>query len=244
MKKCSWSWETLQKKGSITIEDVEAHKKVCQICQEIDRKTLKGVDYSYPLLRGWKEPKCPFCFSEVPKPGIWEHKETATEDIEDESGSIYAKKGEEYIAASGYKREACPGCGARYSYNPVSEESEEIPDAVADLLGKEEHEIIDEDLTKVGIDVYVYHNYSYESHAFNDYLSSIYDSIEDNGPNLLGHLWFVRKRKDGEEPVRQPLSEGSMRYVIREAVELLEKTRSAFKSKLIAEAREKLERLL
>lgn len=244
--KCNWSWETLQKQGSVTMAEAEAHKKVCKICQDVDRKKLKDVAYWYPIETGWKSPKCPFCFSEIPAPGTWEFGAGNDAEYEDGTpippGSTDALAGRLY--AGGYKTETCPGCGAIYSYDPASDDSETIPDVAANLLGKKLHEVVNEDLSKLGIDVFIYHNYAVKVHAFNDFLTNLFDVIEDNGPDELGHLWFVRKRKEGEAPFRQPVPEGAMRHVIKEVIELLEKTRSAFKSKLIAEARVKLEKLL
>ena len=219
--------------------EAQAHKKACKICQEEARKTLKDVAYSYHLETGWKAPKCPFCFSEIPAPGTWEFE--AGNDARYEDGTPIPPGTK---LTGRYKTETCPGCSALYSYDPASEDSETIPDATASLLGKELHEVVNEDLSGFGIDVFVYHNYTVKAHAFNDSLTNLFDILEDNGPNELGHLWFVRKRKEGDAPVRQPVHEGAMRHVIKEVIELLEKTRTAFKSRLIAEARAKLEALL
>ena len=244
--KCDWTWKTLQSNGSITKDEVLAHKRSCIICQENEKKHLTDVSYSYPLETGWKSPKCPFCFAEIPAPGTWEFEAGNNAVYEDGTpippGSTDALPGRLY--AGGYKTETCPGCGALYGYDPASDDSETIPATAAILLGKELHEIVNEDLSGLGIDVFVYHNYTVKAHAFNDSLTNLFDVIEDNGPDELGHLWFMRKRKEGEAPVRQPVQEGAMRHVIGEVIEMLEKTRSAFKSKLIAEAREKLEKLL
>jgi len=53
----------------------------------------------------------------------------------------------------------------------------------------------------------------------------------------------VRKRKEGEEPVREPWSAGAMREEVKQVIEILQKTKGAFKSKLVEEARERLERI-
>lgn len=237
--KCDWTWKTLQSNGSITKDEVLAHKRSCIICQENEKKHLTDVSYSYPLETGWKSPKCPFCFSEISAPGIWEFE--AGNDAAYEDGTLIPPGTK---LTGGYKTETCPGCGAIYSYDPASDDSETIPNAAASLLGKELHEVVNEELSRLGIDVFIYHNYTPKAHAFNNSLIDLFDVFEDNGPDELGHLWFVRKRKEGEAPVRQPVPEGAMRHVIKEVIELLEKTRSAFKSRLIAEAREKLEKLL
>lgn len=46
------------------------------------------------------------------------------------------------------------------------------------------------------------------------------------------------------EPVRKPESEEDRKQVIREAIALLEATKSSFRSKLVAEAKERLQTLL
>ncbi len=224
-----------EKKGKLEMAEMEAHRKACPICKEEARRRLKSVNYSYPLETGWEEPKCPFCFEDVKKPSPhFQHFEAG----KDEGGNSFPAG--EY--QTGYEEMHCK-CGAIYSYDPASDTSDTIPDAVARLLGKEEYEISKEEADR--IDTFVYHNYCCDAHAYNRSLESSFDIAEDNGPNSLGHFYFVRKRKEGEEPLKKPPSLSVMRGGINSSlvhlesiIERLEKTKSAFKSAAVAEARE------
>ena len=230
IEKCIWPFETLQKQGKIEGKEMDEHRKSCPICKEEARKRLKSVQHSYPLETGWEEPKCPFCFSEIIKPGS---------SFQYFEGGAVNEAGEPVPAGNyqtGYKNMTCPGCGAIYSYDPDSDSSEDLADAVGLFFKKEDYELTDEE--RGMIDTFIYHNYDYDSHAFNNLLS------EDNGTNKLGHLWFVRKRKEGEEPVREPWSAGAVREEIRQVIEILRKTKGAFKSKLVEEARERLMKII
>src|SRR3990172_11124373 len=137
--KCNWMVETLQKQGKIEGKEMDEHRKSCPICKEEARKRLKSVQHSYPLETGWEEPKCPFCFSEIIKPGS---------SFQYFEGGAVNEAGEPVPAGNyqtGYKNMTCPGFGAIYSYDPVSDSSEDISDVAGSLFKKEEHEITDEE---------------------------------------------------------------------------------------------------
>jgi len=269
IEKCIWPFETLQKQGKIEGKEMDEHRKSCPICKEEARKRLKSVQHSYPLETGWEEPKCPFCFSEIIKPGS---------SFQYFEGGAVNEAGEPVPAGNyqtGYKNMTCPGCGAIYSYDPDSDSSEDLADAVGLFFKKEDYELTDEE--RGMIDTFIYHNYDYDSHAFNNLLSSDFDILEDyeltdekrgmidtfiyhnydydshafnnllsedNGTNKLGHLWFIRKREKGKEPLKEPWLAGAVREEIRQVIEILRKTKGAFKSKLVEEARERLMKII
>ncbi len=234
-KKCNWVWETMQKQGKIEISEMEAHRKTCQICKDEARRKMKSVNYTYPLETGWEEPKCPFCFEDIKKPTPHFQNFEAGED---EGGNPFPAG--EY--QTGYKDMHCK-CSAIYSYDPASDKSETIPDTVARLLGKDDYEISKKEADM--IDTFIYHNYCYDAHAYNRSLEPSFDVAEDNGTCRLGHLYFVRKRKEGEEPLKDPPYPSVLRGVIKASIghlesviERLEKTKSAFKSAAVAQSRE------
>ena len=234
-EKCNWMFDTLQKQGKLEGKEMDEHQESCPICKEDARKRLKSVNHSYPLETGWEEPKCPFCFSEIIKPVPSFHYF--------EAGAV-DEAGEPVPAGdyqTGYKIMTCPGCDATYSYDPASDSNDDISDVAGNIFQKEKYELTDDE--KKLIDTFIYHNYDYDAHSFNSYLANDFDICEDNGPCKLGHLWFVRKRKEGEKPVRESWSAGAMREEIKQVIEILQKTKGAFKSKLVEEAREKLEKI-
>ena len=235
-EKCNWMFETLQKKGKVEGKEMDEHRESCPICKEEARKRLKSVQHSYPIETGWEEPKCPFCFSEIIKPApSFQYFEAGAVD----------EAGEPVPAGNyqtGYKNMTCPGCSAIYSYDPDSDSSEDLADVVGLFFEKEEYELTDK--KREMIDTFIYHNYDYDSHAFNNFFSNDFDIFEDNGTNKLGHLWFIRKREKGKEPLKEPWLAGAVREEIRQVIEILRKTKGAFKSKLVEEARERLMKII
>lgn len=150
--------------------NISKHKKTCGFCQE-SKKVLKDVEYKHNLKIGWKEPKCPFCFSEIEKP----------EEV------YLDKKNDEIV---GYKIMKCK-CGVAYSLD-IFCENEDILEYAAEILRVEEHELVVEDLSDK-IDVVILHNYNIQAHAFNIYLDFLYDIIDPDA--RLGHLWFLKTKE-------------------------------------------------
>jgi hypothetical protein len=126
-------------------------------------------------------PKCPFCFSEIEKPEKWYWE--AKGDEEDEAGNLIPQGTK---MAGGYNTENCQTCGAYYSYDPTCD-NEEVMEEVNRIKAGSDDEV----------EVHIYHNYSYEAHAFNRYLTDHVDGLE---PTMgLGHLWFARKKEAKKE---------------------------------------------
>lgn len=136
---------------------------------------LDPVDHELILDAGWRRPKCPFCYSEIGRP-------------ESRQGD---KKSVEHGLAVEYRVEKCSICGASYSLDPICEDKDMFEE-IASLLGKEEYEILGEDLSDE-VDTFIFHNYSYAAHAFNEYLIPRADAfLKDLN---LGHLWFCILKK-------------------------------------------------
>ncbi len=128
----------------------------------------------------------------------------------------------------------CGKCGALYFYDPTCDI--EAANEIIDELESEGK--LSEDQ---GVDFYTYHNYAIEAHAFNRHLSPI-----DDVQLPLAHLMFVRVQ-DGKyqlpnEPVQNESKLKEILTLLQRTIEIQEKTRPAFKSKLIAETRAETEK--
>jgi hypothetical protein len=181
MDKCNWAFKTLTAKGEVTMKEVEEHAKECPVCKEQQKKVLEPVEFSLELKAGWKRPKCPFCFSDIEKPAQWYWE--AKGDEEDEAGNLI-KQGTKM--PGGYKTENCQTCGACYSLD-ITCDNEEVMEEVNRIKAGSDDEV----------DVHIYHNYSYEAHTFNQYLTDHADNLEYTMG--LGHLWFARKKEAKKE---------------------------------------------
>ena len=228
-KICTWYQEQLEIKGQITKEEMDAHRKTCPICQEVQKRILEDVDYDGGGINynpRWQRPKCPFCFSDIPVPEPWY--------LESDGNVEDFDTGEKVPAGTklqgGYKIMKCPDCGASYSADDTDNEemAEEIENLNPDGLKE--------------IQTFIYHNYSVEAHAFSNYWIDMVDLFEPEW-NLC-HLWFVRVRDGKYDLDTKPRQSYESEKEIKEVVKILDSTKGAFKSKKVQEARERLEKII
>jgi hypothetical protein len=132
----------------------------------------------------WLGVVCPFCKAKIekPEPSYWETTPGMTD-----GASQPVEPGQKM--QGGYKVGKCPNCEASYSCDPFCD-NEQMADEIAFLLGVEIEDIFGKTDSELGINTFIYHNYSPKRHQYRSDLNADDDRCTANG---LDHLWFVKK---------------------------------------------------